>query len=68
MTLNEYIKSLIRFSRENPGSGDKEICYASDDEGNDFHMAVAEPSFMSFDGIDFMFVDDIKESSHVCIN
>lgn len=68
MNLKQYIDDLLYFMADNPGSENNIVCYTTGEEGDNFSENVVLPSLMVYDGIDFMFVDEVKESSHVCIN
>ena len=44
MKLSEYVKQLSKMLEEHPHLADAEVCYASDDEGNNYSNAVFDPS------------------------
>lgn len=44
MTLSEYVKQLSKILEEHPHLSEAEVCYASDDEGNNYSNAVFDPS------------------------
>lgn len=44
MTLQEHVDACIALIKRNPGAGDLTIIHASDDEGNDYHEVISEPT------------------------
>ena len=44
MTLNQYIAGLIAFRNKNPQCGEMPVAYASDDEGNSYHLVHSGPT------------------------
>lgn len=65
MTLKEYRKFINQLIKD--GHGDKEVYYASDDEGNSFQPITYPPSVIPLAPIDDM-GRELKTKTVICIN
>ena len=67
MTLKEYAKLINNMAKKHPNL---QVCYASDDEGNDFKAVVYEPSLGEFHARNgyFEFNQNNKHFNAICIN
>lgn len=50
MKLREFRKKINKLVKE--GHGDKEVYYASDEEGNSYEAVFYAPSVLKLDGVD----------------
>lgn len=74
MTLRNYIKSLENILKFNPGIEHYEVIYARDDEGNDFHKVLFNPSIVLTENLEETYLkvnselNDYKDGNSICIN
>lgn len=51
MKFKEYVEQLLALLHEKPATGDMEVVYSSDDEGNNYQKVVYDPGLVGhFDG------------------
>jgi len=70
--FKDYVKRLNEILDENPETGDMDVIYSTDGEGNSFHVVYYTPSIGFYQNNDFTSVDDDeygdKKPNAVCIN
>jgi hypothetical protein len=64
-TLEEYIKGLQAFAKDNPECLKMKVVTSKDPEGNGYHSVYYSPCKGEFDGYDF---DQEGEANAVCVN
>ena len=65
MKFKEYVNQLKKFLKDNPEAADYDVVYASDSEGNSFHLVHYAPTIGEFKNHDF---SSIGKPDAICIN
>lgn len=78
MTLNKWLDTIQKLIKENPEIGDYPLIYSKDDEGNEHHKVIFDPSLAQVKDINeynlelvgFKGDEDIydKDCNVICIN
>lgn len=72
MTLEEYIKTLQEYAKNNPETLQLDVITSSDDEGNSYNNIYFEPSKGCFErqdkSFDIIDEDNNEDINAVCVN
>ena len=67
MTLEQYHQKLTTLMLQNPNAKKLRVITSSDDEGNQFHPVIFDPTLGSYDDIG-NFDQESKSPNAVCVN
>lgn len=71
MKLQQFLDVLNGAVKNDPSLLELDVVYASDEEGNSYHLLGNEPNTGRFEDNDFMFSDELEiddEPNAICIN
>lgn len=51
MTLKQWMEQLNKLVQENPEVRDYDLIYSTDDEGNDFHRVISDPTLVQVENL-----------------